>query len=444
MTERSYPEEHRDLIIPTTIDAAEHSTLVYGEGVWVRDAEDKRYFDACAQVSCANLGHNHPKFTALMARFWKKAQAKRLITTTMGTDFFYKNRFVVGDFPNDEDDIELSPVALAKRLAPNLFGEKNTVFGFHTSGTQAVNIPIRFFRTVTGKPFLISFEKDFHGRDGESRDVSDSNPMHWDETPRSGSVFFLPYPETHDDFKRTVEKLNGIPLRKCAAMIYEPVQGEGGGMRVGWYLRDFETLLKKEGVASISDEVQAGLGRCGTWWGYQQLGLDPDAVVIGKSLGSGHPVSAVGFRRDRCDIGAFPPGKVSGTFSMNPVGMAAANFTMQIYKEEKIVEKAAASSELFDILLRKAIAPFDEHDALAPYYVADGIGLYRSIKPYTFDGKPDREKRERLIWRLRELGVWTAKASRSFPAIRLTPPLVATEEELKFLADAVAKAIRSV
>lgn len=444
MAERSYPELHRYLIIPTTIGSEEDETLTAAEGAWLWGASGKKYIDACAQVSCANIGHNHPKFTKWMEGFYRWAHAHRLITTVMGTDFFYCNNFDIGEYKVEKKKIELSPVALAERLAPRIFGAENTLFGFHVTGTQAVNIALRFFRTVTQKPYFISFEKAFHGRDGEAREVSDSNPVHWNEAPRSGSVFFLPYPETDADFGRAVEKLNSIPLKKCAAMIYEPVQGEGGGMRIGRYLRDLEALLKKEGILSISDEVQTGLGRCGTWWGYQQIGCDPDALVIGKSLGSGHPVSAVGFRRDRYDYASFPTGKVSGTFSMYPIGMAAANFTMQIYEEEQIVEKAAALSPLFDKLLRQAIIPFDEHDTVSPYYTIDGIGLYRSIKPYTFDGKPDLKKRNLLFQRLRELGVWTAKASFSFPAIRLTPPLVANKEELKFISYIVKQAIRSV
>ena len=215
-------------------------------------------------------------------------------------------------------------------------------------------------------------------------------------------------------------------------------------MRVGWYLRELEEILKKEGVFSISDEIQAGLGRCGAWFGYQQLGLNPDAVVIGKSLGSGVPVSAIGIKRDAIGKKLFMPGKVSGTFSMSPVGMAAANITMHIYEEEKIVENAAKLSPLFDKLLREAIEPFNENDCFNPYFKLDGIGLYKSIKPFTFSGNSDRDKRDKLVEKLRELDVWTLGASKNYPAVRLTPPLVSTESNLKFLADQVAKAIRSV
>lgn len=438
MEHPSYTDEHKHYILPTTIESDEREVLVRGEGVWVYDSDGKRYFDACSQVSCANIGHNHPRFAKWMEGFWRWAGSREeMITTAMGTDFFYRNFFDIGKYRVEIKEIELSPVALAKRLAPHIFGADNTVFGFHTSGAQAVNIAVRFFRTVTGKPHIIAFEKGFHGRDGEARDVSSSNPMHWDEAPRSGNVFFLPYPETREDALRALAKLNDIPLKKCAAVIYEPVQGEGGGMRVGKYLTQIETILQNEGVSSISDEVQAGLGRCGMWWGYQALGLNPDAIVIGKTLGSGHPVSATAFRRDRCDIAAFPPGKISGTFSMSPVGMAAANFTMQIYEEEQIVEKAAALSPALDRILKRAAGKaVGTKNSFHP----DGIGCFRSIKLHT----ADKEKRDALVRRLRECRVWTLDASRAFPAIRITPPLVATEAEMNFLALAIEKAILSV
>src|SRR3989338_7293942 len=213
----SYAEEHRHYILPTTIAWEENEMLVRGDGVWVYDATGKRYFDACSQVSCANIGHNHPKFTRWMKEFWKAAERHEVVTTAIATDFYYKNDMWISRNTGVGDSvklsrIELSPVALAKRLSPHIFGEANTTFGFHATGAQAVNIAIRFFREVTRKPYVIAFEKGFHGRDGESRDVSSSNPVHWDDAPRSGNVFFLPYPETHRDYLRAVEMLNDIPL----------------------------------------------------------------------------------------------------------------------------------------------------------------------------------------------------------------------------------------
>ncbi|MDO8600999.1 MAG: aminotransferase class III-fold pyridoxal phosphate-dependent enzyme [bacterium] len=429
MEKRSYAEEHRYWIIPTTVPPSENEALLSGSGVWMRVA-GKKYFDACAQVSCANLGHNHPRFTELMELFWKNARTGDVITSVMGTDFLYENHSV----------LELSPVALAKRLAPHCFGAENTIFGFHVTGTQAVNVAIRFFRTVTKKPFVISFEKAFHGRDGEARDVSDSNPVHWDEVPRSGNVFFLPYPETKDDFERTLQCLNDIPLKKCAAVIYEPIQGEGGGMRVGNWLAEIEYILQGEGIFSISDEIQAGLGRCGSWWGYQQIRCNPDAIVIGKSLGSGHPISAVAFKRSRCDVSAFPAGKVSGTFTMSPVGIAAANFTMHIYEKEKIVQRAEKNADIFSVLLSTIITKANSGGAPYPWR-ADGAGLYRSIKPVNANWHPDWKKRDSLVQALRDVGVWTLGASRAYPAVRITPPLIASEEELKFLAEKIGEAI---
>lgn len=440
MDTESYADLHRKWIIPTTIGPEEKVALIRGDGVWVWDKNDKKYLDACSQVSCANIGHNHPEFTSLMQRFWSEAKLKNAMTTTMGTDFFYHNYL----YKSGEFYFDLSPVALAKRLAPHIFGSDNTVFGFQSTGAEGVNLAIRYFRTVTEKRYWISLEKAFHGRHGESRDSSDSNPTHWDEAERSGNVFFLPFPETHEDLEQAIERLKSVPLKKCACFIYEPVQGEGGGMRVGWRLRELEEILKKEGIFSISDEIQAGLGRCGSSFGFQQLGLNPDAVVIGKSLGSGHPVSAIGIKKNVAEKNPLPQGKVSGTFSMNPVGIAAANITMHIYEKEKIVENAKKLSPLFYKLLNEAIEPFNEKDCLSPYFKIDGLGLYRSIKPHTSSGNPDAKKRDKLVERLRELGVWTLGASKTFPAVRLTPPLVSTESDLKFLCDQIAKAIRSV
>lgn len=443
MNRQSYADLHKHWIIPTTIGEEEKVALVRSDGVWIFDEYGKKYFDACSQVSCANIGHNHPKFTRFMERFWQNAGVKQAITVTMGTDFFHSNRTLLRERALDFEEIDLSPVALAERLAPHIFGKDNTIFGFQSTGAEGINLAIRYFRTITGKRCWISLEKAFHGRHGESRDCSDSNPNHWSENGRNGDVYFLPFPETHEDLKRAKERLNSIPLKDCACFIYEPVQGEGGGMRVGNYLRELEKILKGDGLYSISDEIQAGLGRCGKWFAYQQLGLDPDAVVIGKTLGNGIPVSAVGIKRNIVSNNPFPPGKVSGTFSMSPIGIAAANITMFIYEDEKIVENAATLSPMFDNLLFQAIAPFNENNGLTPCFKIDGIGFYKSIKPYDLSGRPNKFRRDKLVEKLREFNVWTLGASRAYPAVRLTPPLVSKESDIKFLCEQVAKAIRS-
>ena len=142
MNSESYADLHRHWIIPTTIGDKEKVALVRGHGVWVWDENGKKYFGAGSQVSCANIGHNtnfkntnighnHPKFASLMKEFWAAAERNEIITTCMGTDFFYLNRLGMGNkhdyYPNTKE-FELSPVALAQKLAPHLFGLDNTIF----------------------------------------------------------------------------------------------------------------------------------------------------------------------------------------------------------------------------------------------------------------------------------------------------------------------------
>lgn len=438
MDSKEYIKAHKKYILPSTIDEKESEVLIRGDGVWVWTESGRKYFDLCSQVSCANIGHNHTTLTKGMRRFWDLAVKKKVISVVMGTDFFHNNR----DFYKNKCFNEYSPVALTEKLSPHIFGSGKTEFAFDISGAQSVNNPTRYFRTVTGKPYRIAFEKGFHGRHGESRDSSSSKPIHWNEAPRSEDVYFLPYPETYWNLDQCMKQLNDIPLKECSSFIYEPVQGEGGGMRVGWQLPKIEKVLKKEGLFSISDEIQAGLGRCGTWWGYQKLGLDPDCIVMGKSLGSGHPVSAAAFKKEITDSFDLPPGKISGTFPMYPVGMAAANLTIKIFEEEKLVENAEKLSLPFSELLRNAISPFNIFGADRVTFVIDGLGLYRSLKPYGMDNLGDIVLRDKILWKLRDLGFLTIPASESYPAIRLTPPLISTVEDLKGVAEAIYKVTR--
>lgn len=427
-----YIEEYKRVILPATISDSENKVLCRGEGVWVFDEDGKKYFDAASQVSMANIGHNHPKLIKWTRRFFAKVARSKTITSSINTDCYARSLLTV-----DGEQMEVSAPALKRRLAPHTFGQENTMCFPDVTGALGVDDAIRYFRTVTGKKAWISFDKAFHGRHGESRDSSNSNPVHWNEAPRNPHTYFLTYPETEADLQKCINELNYIPLSDCACVSYEPVQGEGGGMRVGNYLKDLEQILHAEGIYSISDEIQSGLGRCGEWFGYQNLGLKPDAIILGKSLGTIVPVSCLVLKKEINDIYDFPKGKISGTFPGYNVGMAAANFVMRIYEEEDIVGNARSLSPKFDKMLRESIQPYDT-------LKVDGMGMYRSIKFYDKNGNPDPKMRDLVNLKLRELGVWTYPASKSFPAIRFTPPLVSSLQNLEFLKDAIFRATRGM
>lgn len=435
-----YIEEYKRVILPSTISENEDKVLCKGDGVWVWDEDGKKYFDAASQVSMVNIGHNHPKLISWTRKYYAKAAREKIITSSINTDCYARSFLTV-----DGERMEISPPGLQRRLAQHTFGPENTICFPDVTGALGTNDALRYFRTVTGRPYWLTFEKAFHGRHGEARDSSDSNPIHWNEAERDHHAYRLPYPETKEGLKACLEKLKSLNLKVFSYLLYEPVQGEGGGMRVGRYIKEVEDFLKTEGVYSISDEIQAGMGRCGEWFGYQALGLNPDAIVLGKSLGVIVPVSCFVLKKGINDLYNFPHGKISGTFPGYNAGMAAANFVMRIYEEEKIVENARNLSPEFGKMLKNAIEPYDIlnlHNMRLPSLKVDGIGLYRSIKFYDKNGIPDPKMRDLVNLKLRELGVWTYPASKSFPAIRFTPPLVSTQADLKFLTDAIYQATR--
>lgn len=432
---KDYIERHNSLILPSTISSSEDKVIVKTKGVWIWDHEGKKYFDASSQVSMVNIGHSHPKLIRWMRKFLFHVGKGQKAGEVIATDGYYHNELFV-----DGQTMELTPASLIERLAPHTFG-KNKIMGFfNVGGTLAVDDDIRYFITTTKKPHWIAFEKGFHGRHGESRDSSSANPIHWNETDRNSHVFFLPFPETKADLDKGLEMLNSIPLDKCACFIYEPVQGEGGGMRVGWHLKKMEEVLKKEGLFSISDEIQAGLGRCGEWFAYQRLGLSPDGIVLGKSLGTILPVSGFVFKKELFDK-KFPKGKISGTYPGYALGMAAANFVLRIYEEEKIVGNVQNLEKDLSIFLSEATIGKNMKGMGKPSLSVDGLGFMRSIKTFDEFDKPDINYRDFLNLRLREQGIWTYPASISFPAIRITPPLVSTLSELDHLYQGLKKAL---
>lgn len=455
MNTEEFIAQHKKLILPTTIDPEEEEVFTNAHGCWITAASGRKYLDASAQVCIAKIGHNHPLFWEHFMHFLTEAKRYDYITTIIGSDFYWATGrpSALTEFEKNTLETMHSPVSLANRLAPLFFGEEDTGFRFKVSGTEATSDAIRDCRTVTRKPFVFAFDRGFHGRYGEAKDASSSNPTHWKEAPRDGLTFFLPYPETDEDYKILMEKLTGgdYPLDEFACAIYEPIQGEGGGMRIGTYLQAVDLFLKEQNIITIGDEIQTGLGQCGAWFTSRLLGADPDILIIGKSPGYGFsPIYIGGYRKNKLDISKIPRSKVGGTSTMGVMQIVVAHVVLSVFEQCNIMKRADRAGALLSDALRSTVAPFDKDDGGGKFCKIDGMGLFRSIKPLIFRGmrggipryQPDKAAVKRINRRLRELGILTLTAARE-EAIRLSPPLIIDDQGITHLAEAVGAAIRS-
>src|SRR3954463_2403321 len=298
--------------------------FVRGEGVWLWDEAGKKYLDALAGIAVNTLGYAHPKLTAALVR--------RIQSGVIHTSNLWR-------IPDQE--------AAADRVA-EITG-LDEVF-FCNSGLEATEASIKVARKYghdrgIAEPAIIVMEKAFHGRSLATLSATGSRKVQAGFEPLVQG--FVRVPLNDLDAVRQIAERN----RNIAAVMIEPIQGEGGiNVSRLEYLRGLKQVCDESGWLFISDEVQCGMGRSGKWFIYQHAGFQPDVVALAKGLASGVPVGAcvVGNRAK----GVFKPGNHGSTFGGNPLAMTAVVTTIDTVKEEKLMERAERVGELILSALR--------------------------------------------------------------------------------------------
>jgi 4-aminobutyrate aminotransferase len=290
--------------------------------VW--DIEGNRYIDFAAGIAVVNTGHCHPKVMAAVAE-----QMGRF-THTCHQVLPYENY-----------------IRLAERLNDKVPGEwkKKTIFA--TTGAEAVENAIKIARVATGRNAIIAFGGAFHGRTFMGMTLTGKvEPYKKGFGAMMPDVFHVPFPQDVHGIS-TAEAMEGItklfkadvdPAR-VAAIILEPVQGEGGFYPAPTDLmKAIRKLCDDHGIVMIADEVQTGFARTGTMFAMQAHGVAADITCMAKGLGGGLPISAVTGRADLMD--ASQPGGLGGTYAGNPLGVAAANAVLDVIEEEDLCARA--------------------------------------------------------------------------------------------------------
>jgi predicted acetylornithine/succinylornithine family transaminase len=296
-------------------------TLVEGRGSRVRDAEGKEYVDALAGIAVNSLGHCHPAVVAAITE-----QANRLIHCT---NLYYTE-------PQAE---------LAERLTSTVGLDR--VF-FTNSGTEAVEGALKLARRHAkghGRGAqIVSFEGCFHGRSMGALSTH-SQPQREPYLPLVPDFVQVPFADLE-----AVEQAVG---EATAAVVLEPIQGEGG-LRIApdGFMRGLRRVCDERGALLILDEIQCGVGRSGRFCAFEHAGIEPDILVLAKALGGGFPIGAVAARDEIAR--AFQPGDHGTTFGGNPLACAAANATVRVVVEDELPSRAAALGEQMAERLRDA------------------------------------------------------------------------------------------
>ncbi len=298
-----------------------------GDGLWLTDTEGKRYLDGFAGIAVNGVGHNHPRLVAAL-----KDQVEHLIHCS--------NYFRI-DLQED----------VAAKIC-----EKSGMRGcfFCNSGLEANEAAIKLARKYAHlkgitQPRIIVFDHAFHGRSIATLSATANAVVRRDFGPYTPDFVRVPAGDI-----KTIEKLAETLPGICAVM-FEPVQGEGGICVIpDETMRAIRELCDKHDWLMILDEVQTGMGRTGKWFAFQHAGIMPDVMTLAKALGSGVPVGALVCSEKT--YGIFTPGNHGSTFGGNPLAMRAAKTTISIMEDEKLVENAAVMGEYLQNEFRKALA----------------------------------------------------------------------------------------
>jgi 4-aminobutyrate aminotransferase len=384
-----------------------------GEGMIVEDVDGNRFLDFSAGIAVVSTGHCHPDVVRAIQR-----QAETLIHMS-GTDFY----------------IPLLAELAQKmaQIAPGNFA-KRVYFG--NSGTEAVEAAMKLARYHTKRYRFIAFLGSFHGRTFGSLSLTASKAVQRNGFgPLLPGVSHVPYPnpyrcaighkpgECDCDPIGFIEKLfkTAVPPEEVAAIVVEPVQGEGGYIIPPRnFLRRLRSLADRHGILLIFDEVQCGMGRTGKMWACEHFATVPDILVTAKGIASGMPL---GVMVARAEVMNWGPGAHASTFGGNPVSCAAAMETIRLL-EEKYIANAARMGEY--ILARLANWP-EKHPIVGD---VRGLGLMVAVELVKSQQsrEPHLEARKKVVYRAFEKGVLLLGCGES--AVRFMPPLIVEREQI--------------
>ncbi len=364
--------------------------FVKGEGAWLWDETGKKYLDGVAGVAVNTLGHAHPKLVKAIAD-----QATSLIHSS--------NLYRVA-----------AQERLAERLAA-LSGMDNAFFC--NSGCEANEAAIKLARLHGHKkgidnPAIIVMEKAFHGRTLATLSASGSRKVQAGFEPLVSGFVRVPYKSVD-----SVAQVAGHN-KNVAAVLVEPLQGEGGVNTPDTdYLKGLREVCDRHGWLLMLDEVQTGIGRTGTWFGFQHGDVLPDVMTLAKGLGGGMPIGACLARGEAAEL--FKPGNHGSTFGGNPLACAAALAVLDAMEEEKLLANAAQTGAFLKGLLTERLA--------GKPGVTDvrGMGLMIGVEL-------DRPCGD-LVAQARDAGLLINVTSDN--VIRLVPPLVLKRDEAQLMAD---------
>ena len=393
----------RERLVPRGI-ASTDLVVARAEGATIWDADGNELLDFAGGIACQNLGHNPEAVVRAVHE---------------QVDRYLHQCFMVGMY---EPYVEV-----ARRLDELWPGEAATKSILVNSGAEAVENAVKIARAATGRPGVIVFDRAFHGRTNLTMAMTSKLVYKQGFGPLAPEVYRAPAPYplrgvSLDDALQGLELLlkQDVAADAVACVVLETVQGEGGFIPMpAEFVQALRRLCDEHGIVYVADEVQAGCGRTGTVWAIERLGVEPDLLVSGKTLGGGLPLAAVTGKADLMD--APGPGGLGGTFGGNPVSCAAACAVLDQLAEPGFRERAEEIATLLRTRLDALAARSDE--------IGEVRGLGSMLALELAERSPDRARE--LTTGARERGLLLLSCGLYGNVIRLLPSLSASDEELE-------------
>lgn len=403
-----------------------------GSGAHLTDVDGDTYLDFAGGIGTMNVGHSHP---AVIAAIRDQVES-----------YTHTCAHVVTPPPY---------IALARRLAeitPGDFPKKTLLVN---SGAEAVENAVKIARAATGRPAIIAFENSFHGRTNLALTLTGKvRPYSVGFGPYAVDVHPIPYPYCYRcahrddasgdccrDWETSIERafLTRVAPEQVAAVIVEPVQGEGGFVvPPADFLPRLRAICSRHGILLIADEIQTGFGRTGRMFAVEHAGVDPDLMLIAKSVAAGLPLAAVVGRADVMD--APLPGGLGGTYGGNPVACAAALAVIEVFEREGLVARAA----VLGAMALERMRAWQGRYAL----IGDVRGLGAMVAMELVRDRdtraPATAEAAQVLVEARRRGLLVIKAGLYDNVIRLLMPLVTTDDDMAMGLDILEAAIAEV
>jgi 4-aminobutyrate aminotransferase/(S)-3-amino-2-methylpropionate transaminase len=372
-------------------------------GALLRDVEGREFIDFAGGIGTMNIGHCHPKVVAAV-----KEQAEKLMHTC----------FLVNPYE--------SAVHLAQKLcqiAPGDFPKKAV---FLNCGAEAVENAVKIARYYTKRPAIIVFENGYHGRTLLTMTMTSKvKPYKFGFGPFAPEIYRIPFGDTAGPDKLNDFFIKQVNPEAVAAVVAEPVQGEGGFIvPPPGYFQELVKICHNNGILFVADEIQSGMGRTGKMFAIEHWGVEPDMITVAKSLAAGMPLAAVVGKAEIMD--AVHAWGLGGTYGGNPVACAAGLAVLEVFEEENMLEKSVALGQKLKARFEKWQQQFDIIGEIRGLGAMLGLELVKGE-----NREPAADEAKQLTAFCLEKGLLILSCGSYGNVIRVLAPFVITDEQLE-------------